>query len=148
MAAGSRAEAQRRADQIRAFEQELRRLEGDGVLALTAAQRTSVAEHHRALLAAYAGEFDIDRGLQAQQMSLGMRIASLLGALALAASVFFLFYQFWGLLSTAWQVGILVPAAVASFLGFCWVQARDASGYFAKLAAMVAFACFVINISM
>ncbi|HEY2336281.1 MAG TPA: DUF2157 domain-containing protein [Burkholderiales bacterium] len=148
MAARSRAEAQRRADQIRAFEQELQRLEGDGVLALTESQRGSVAGHHRALLAAYAGEFDIDRGLQAQQMSLGMRIASLLGALALAASVFFLFYQFWGLLQTGWQVGILVAAASGSFAGFCWVRARDGSGYFAKLAAMVAFACFVLNVSM
>lgn len=107
-----------------------------------------MAAHHRSLLAAYAGEFDIDRDLESKQMSLGMRIASLLGALALAASVFFLFYQFWGLLSTPWQVAILVFAATATFLGFCWVRARDSSGYFAKLAAMVAFACFVLNIGM
>jgi uncharacterized membrane protein len=133
---------------VRAFERELEALEQEGVVALTDAQRRAIAEHHRGLLAGYASEFDIDRDAEAKQMSLGMRIASLFGALALAASVFFLFYQFWGLLSTGWQIGILVAAAVGSFAGFCWIQMRDGTGYFAKLAAMVAFACFVLNIMM
>jgi len=144
----SRVEAQQRADRVRAFEQEVQALERDGVLNLTETQKRAVAEHHRALLASYAGEFDIDHDVRSKQMSLGMRIASLLGALALAASVFFLFYQFWGLLSTGWRVAILVLAAAGSFAGFCWVRARDGSGYFAKLAAMVAFACFVLDIQM
>ena len=108
--AQSRMEAQQRADRVRAFEQELQALERDGIVSLTEAQKQAVAEHHRKLLAAYAGEFDIDRDAGSKQMSLGMRIASLLGALALAASVFFLFYQFWGGLSTVWQVAILVGA--------------------------------------
>ncbi|MDO2092845.1 hypothetical protein Q2458_25330, partial [Escherichia coli] len=29
-----------------------------------------------------------------------------------------------------------------------WVQAKDTSGYFSKLAAMVAFACFVRDLTM
>jgi uncharacterized membrane protein len=146
--ARSRVDAQRHANEIRVFQRELERLEREGVARLGDAERRAIADHHRALLAAYAGEFDIDRGAEAQQMSLGMRIASLLGALALAASVFFLFYQFWGLVPTAWQVALLLLAAGGSFLGFCRVQARDSSGYFAKLAAMVAFACFVLNVAM
>jgi uncharacterized membrane protein len=81
-------------------------------------------------------------------MSLGMRVASLLGALALAASVFFLFYQFWGRFSTLMQVSILILSAAGSFVATWWIQERDPSGYFAKLAAMVAFACFVLNIMM
>ena len=36
------------------------------------------------------------------------------GALALAASVFFLFYQFWGFLATWLQVSILVAAPFAA----------------------------------
>jgi uncharacterized membrane protein len=145
---GSRADAQRRADGIRNFELELRALEREGVLALTDAQRAAVSVHHRNLLARFANEFDIDRDVEAKQMSLGMRVASLLGALALAASVFFLFYQFWGRFSTAMQVSILILSAAGSFVATWWIQARDASGYFAKLAAMVAFACFVLNIMM
>jgi uncharacterized membrane protein len=148
MSASSRTEAQRRADEIRVFQEELARLEREGVLALSAEQRRAVAEHHRGLLAGYAQAYDIDRDAQSKQLSLGMRIASFLGALALAASVFFLFYQFWGLLPTSAQVGILLVAAFGSFVGTYYLQGRDSSGYFTKLAAMVAFACFVLNIAM
>jgi uncharacterized membrane protein len=147
-AAASRSEAQQRADEIRTFQTELARLERDGVLALSAEQRRALAEHHGGLLGGYARAFDIDRDAQSKQLSLGMRVASFLGALALAASVFFLFYQFWGLLPTAAQVGILLAAAFGAFLATLFIQSRDATGYFTKLAAMVAFACFVLNIAM
>jgi uncharacterized membrane protein len=146
--AATRSEAQQRADDVRTFQAELDRLEREGVVVLSAEQRQAIAGHHRGLLAGYASAFDIDRDAAAKQLSLGMRIASFLGALALAASVFFLFYQFWGLLPTAAQVGVLLAAAFGTFLGTLYLQARDATGYFTKLAAMVAFACFVLNIAM
>jgi uncharacterized membrane protein len=143
-----RSEAQQRADQIAAFRAELARLDADGVLRLDAAQAGAVRQHHEALLAGFSGAFDIDRSAQARQLSLGMRVASFLGALALAASVFFLFYQFWGHFAETAQVAILIGAALASLGLTVAIQARDASGYFAKLAAMVAFACFVLNLVM
>jgi hypothetical protein len=62
--------------------------------------------------------------------------------------VFFFFYQFWGRFPTAAQVVILIVAALGAFGVTLWIQARDASAYFAKLAAMVAFACFVLNVAM
>lgn len=144
----SRSEAQQRADEIRVFDLELDRLQDEGVLTLTSVQREAVARHHAKLLAQYAQTFDIDRDAGARKLSLGMRIASFLGALALAASVFFLFYQFWGRFDTAAQVGILIAAAFGSFLATVWIQGKDATGYFTKLAALVAFACFVLNIAM
>jgi uncharacterized membrane protein len=143
-----RSEAQQRADEIAIFRAELARLEGEGVLQLDAAQREAVRSHHAALLAGFAGAFDIDRSLQAKQLSLGMRVASFLGALALAASVFFLFYQFWGHFAEAAQVAILVGAALGSLGLTIAIRSRDASGYFSKLAGMVAFACFVLNLVM
>lgn len=143
-----RGEAQQRADEIGIFRAELARLEGEGVLRLDAAQRQAVGEHHAALLAGFASRFDIDRDSQARQLSLGMRVASFLGALALAASVFFLFYQFWGRFDETAQVAILLGAALGSLALTVWIQTRDASGYFTKLAAMVAFACFVLNLVM
>ena len=130
------------------FQAELARLEAEGVLRLDPAQQRAVREHHAALLAGFAGRFDIDRNAQARQLSLGMRVASFLGALALAASVFFLFYQFWGRFDETAQVAILLGAALASTGLTRWIQTRDASGYFTKLAAMVAFACFVLNLTM
>ena len=144
----SRTEAQQRADQIRVFEAELDRLQRDGVLVLTQQQQGAIDEHHRTLLAQYGRAFGIDRDVKAKQLSIGMRIASFLGALALAASVFFLFYQFWGLFSTAAQVVVLLAASLGAFGATMWIQSRDESGYFTKLAAMVAFACFVLNIAM
>jgi uncharacterized membrane protein len=148
MTPSSKAEAQQRADEIRVFRSELDRLEREGVLSLTEDQRRAVAEHERGLLAALSQAFDIDRDAQSKQLSLGMRVASFLGALALAASAFFLFYQFWGWFSTPAQVGILLAASFGSLVATFAIQARDSTGYFAKLAAMVAFACFVLNIAM
>lgn len=144
----ARRQAQQRADEIRAFQAELARLEAEEVLALGATQRQALADYHQSLLATYANAYDIDRDTRASQISLGMRVASFLGALALAASAFFLFYQFWGRFSEAAQVAILIISALGSLGLTAWVQGRDASGYFTKLAALVAFACFVLNISM
>jgi uncharacterized membrane protein len=144
----SRTEAQRRTDDIRIFRQELERLQAEQVLALTEEQRQAVGRHHDTLLAAYTATFDIDRDRQAQRLSLGMRIASFLGAVALAASVFFLVSQYWGLFPTPVQVALLVGASLGTLMATFWIGRRDTTGYFAKVAAMVSFACFVLNISM
>ena len=144
----NRPEAQQRADDMRVFNTELQRLETDGVLTLDDAQRLAVRTHQQAQLALLSQNFDIDRDLAAKQLSLGMRVASFVGALALAASVFFLFYQFWGWFSPTAQVLILIATSVATFLGTVWIEKRDRGGYFGKLAALVAFACFVLNIVM
>jgi uncharacterized membrane protein len=148
MAVSSRTEAQQRADEIQVFRSELARLEDEGVLRLDAAQQEAVATHHEAVLALLSRSFDIDSDSKAKQLSLGMRIASFVGAIALAASVFFLFYQFWGYFSTSAQVSILIVAAVGMLMATAWIDRRDASGYFTKLVALVAFACFVLNIVM
>ena len=144
----NRTEAQQRADDIRVFNVELTRLETDGVLQLDDAQRRAVEAHQETQLAQLARTFDIDRDAAAKQLSLGMRVASFVGALALAASVFFLFYQFWGWFSPTAQVSILIATSIATFLATVWIDRRDRGGYFGKLAALVAFACFVLNIVM
>lgn len=148
MTAPSRSEAQQRADEIRVFRAELARLEQEDVLRLPPEQRAAVERHHEAMLGRLADQYDIDRDAHAKQLSLGMRIASFLGAVALAASVFFLFRQFWGYFPTSLQVAILVAAALGSFALACFVHVREGGGYFTKLAAMVAFACFVLDIAM
>lgn len=148
MTAPTKTAAQQRADRIKAFNAELAELVQDNVLALTADQRRAVDDYHAALLAQYRAAYDIDATQHEKQLSLGMRIVSFLGALALAASVFFLFYQFWGRFSTAAQVAILIAAALLVFAATVFIAAKDRSGYFAKLAALVCFACFVLDISM
>jgi hypothetical protein len=144
----TRLEAQQRVEQIRAFTNELARLEDERALLLSVAQRRSLQDHHRSLMAELAKQFDVDRDSRSQQLSLGMRIASFLGALALAASVFFLFYRFWGVLGTATQVTALLAASALTYGATLWIRNKDENGYFSKLAAMVAFACFVLNVTM
>lgn len=144
----TKSEAQQRVDQIGSFRQELARLEVEGVLVLDEPTLSTVTSHHDGLLTSLARDYDIDRSHQARQLSLGMRIASFLGAIALAASAFFVFYQFWGLFGTVAQVGVLVVAPLVLFAATMLVEHRDPSGYFVKLVAMVAFACFVLNITM
>ncbi|MDD2721592.1 MAG: DUF2157 domain-containing protein [Gallionella sp.] len=141
-------QAQQRAEQIQAFRNELVSLEQEGVLTLDAAERQRVFGHQRRLLDDYTHLYDIDRSEQASQLSLGMRIASLFGALALSASVFFLFHQFWGNFSTTVQVAVLAAAPLLMLAATVLVQRYDASGYFAKLVALVAFACFVLDVTM
>lgn len=144
----NRDQAQQRADDIQAFRRELARLRQEQALPFEPAQLERLAAHHRRLLDDYRHSFDIDQDSQAKHLSLSMRIASLLGALALAASVLFLFYQFWGLFGATAQVAILIGASLGSLLLTLWVRSRDGSGYFSKLAAMVAFACLVLNTVM
>ena len=144
----SKTSAQQRADQIHAFRHELEQLDQEQVLTLSDEQRRSVDGHHKGLLEQYRSIFDIDKNCREKQLSLGMRVASFLGALALGVSVFFLFYQFWGRLPTSGQVVILIAASVLTFVATVFVATRDASGYFTKLIGLVSFTCFVLNISM
>jgi uncharacterized membrane protein len=140
--------AQQRADQIRAFRDELELLASGRVLRLADEQREAVARYHDSLLKSLAEKFDIDTSVRQKQLSAGMKIASFIGALALAASVFFLFYQFWGYFTTPVQVAVLVAAPLATLLLTWWVSRRESTGYFAKLLGMVSFACFVLNLVM
>ena len=144
----TRIEAQARVEQIRAFALELARLETAQVISLTDEQHRSLEQHHQTVIAALSHQFDIDGDTRSKQLSLGMRIASLLGAMALAASVFFLFYQFWGHLGTGIQVTTLMGASGLTYWATHWVRKKDDNGYFTKLAALVAFTCFVLNIQM
>lgn len=144
----TREQAQQRADRIHAFEQELMQLQVDQVVDLSADQQVAIRRYHQQLLEHYTTHLDIDADPRSRQLSLGMRIASLFGALALATGVFFLFYRFWGLFSETGQVAILLASALGSVLLTFWVQARDASGYYVKLAALLCFVCFVLNLTL
>lgn len=148
MAILSKSEAQQRADAIAVFREELQRLRQEGVAAFTDEQAARIDSHHALLLDRLAERYDVDLNRRAQQLSIGMRIASFLGALALAASAYFLFYRFWGLLSTGIQVFTLIAATLASLAVTAWIDRRDPTGYYTKLSALVTFACFALNLIM
>ena len=144
----SKADAQRRADQIGSFQAELEIIEQENILSLSDSQRSSIADYHENLIKQLASSFDIDSNKREKQLSLGMKIASFLGALGLAASVFFLFYQFWGRFSTNVQVLILIASPLVCLAATMYASSKEKTGYFSKLLGLVSLACFVLNLSM
>lgn len=142
-------DAQLRADQIRAFQAELKLLQADEVLDLSEESQARIQAYHGNLLLRLSSQFDVDTSHAQKRLSWGMRIASFMGALAISAAVFFFFYRFWGLLSTTAQVALLIAAPLIMTGVVEWVARREKRGlYFTSLSAMVAFACFVLNLSV
>ena len=143
-----RLDAQARADRIRAFQEELAQLETELGRVLDGTQRATILAHHDALLADYAHQFDVSTTESDRQLALGLRLASFLGALALCTAVVLFVERFWGGLATGVQVGLL-GIATALALGLTEFAARrEKTLYFAGLAALVAFAAFVTDVSM
>lgn len=139
-------QAQQRVNDIQAFRRELERLKTSAGLTLTLDQDQRIDACHRRLLDRYSNEFDIDQDHRDSQLSWGMRLVSLLGALALAASVFFLFYRIWGHCNEIVQTTLLISGAVLTLLLTAGLSRRDRRGYFTRLAALLAYSCFVLNI--
>ncbi|MAD76333.1 MAG: hypothetical protein CML20_16360 [Rheinheimera sp.] len=144
----NKTQAQARADQVLAFRAEQQLLAEQGVLSLSDDQVAKVRDYHHGLLQQLQQELNIDLTDQARHLSLGMQIVSFLGATALAASLFFLFFQYWGYFSTPNQVVLLIAAPLLTLALAVWLRRFDASGYYAKLAALVSFTAWVLNIIM
>ena len=116
--------------------------------ALDSAQTTNIEHHHQQLLATYSATYDVDMNAQSKQLTLGMKIAALFGALAMAVGLFFLFYGFWGYFATQLQVGILVIAPISLLLLSLYLSQKETSTYFSKISALLCFSSFVLNLSM
>ncbi len=144
----TKTQAQLRADQIAAFRAEQRVLGEQGLLQLPEQAADAIRRYHDNLLRELQQAQDVDVNERARHLSLGMQIVSFLGASALAASLFFLFYQYWGYFGTATQVVILMAAPLLCLALACWLLRLDSSGYYAKLAGLVSFTAWVLNIVM
>jgi uncharacterized membrane protein len=144
----SKASAQSRADRIRAFREELAELERVGIVELPGEQRGRLRRYHDETLQALARDYDVDTTAGQKQLSWGMRIASLLGALALCAAVFLFFFRYWGLLSTATQLIVLVGAPILGVLGTEIAARRERTMYVAAIIGLVAFGAFVLDLTM
>jgi len=141
-----RQEAQQRADRVRAFKAELAELEQEGALALTSEQRQQLERHLETLLQGLRERFDVDTTTSLRQISWGMRVAVTLGGIALCIAVFLFFYRYWGALSTPAQILLLIAAPLAALVVTHLLARRERALYFAALAAMIAVACFVLNL--
>jgi len=142
----ARRDAQRRVDQINAFTRELAELDRGGILALGADQRGAVERHHADVLATLAQRFDVDRTEGQRQMALGMRIASLLGAVTLSAAVVLFFYRVWGVLTTPVQVAALVSMPLVMLVAVEIAARREPTRYIAAVLSLIAAASFALNL--
>ncbi|NQY64727.1 MAG: DUF2157 domain-containing protein [Alteromonadaceae bacterium] len=144
----SQSDAQSRVDQIQSFQREFVELTNNDIINVSQEQSESISSYHAQLLKKFSATYDIDINIQSKQLTIGMKIASLFGALAMATSIFFLFYQFWGFLGTTTQVSILIAAPILLFLLSLHLAKTEKNAYFSKIAALVSLSCFVLNISM
>lgn len=148
MSTTSTLRAQQRADQIRSFQAELEILKDTDVILLTAEQNEKIAKYHQNLLSNYSLEFDIDTTKNEKQLSLGMKIVSFLAALGLAFSILFLFLQFWGDFKETTQVFILISTPTILLFFTYYLSNKQNKDYYTKIAALLTFTAFVLNISM
>lgn len=139
--------AQRRADRIRAFREELRQLRGEGALELTAEQEERLEAHLRRTLEELAARYDIDVTESEKRIAWGMRIASTVSGAAFCAAVVLFFYRIWGTLSMPAQAAVLMAAPLACVAGMEWTSRRERTLYYTSLLGMVAFASAVLNLT-
>ncbi|HEY2842308.1 MAG TPA: DUF2157 domain-containing protein [Bryobacteraceae bacterium] len=139
---------QERADRLRIFQRELAELEREGAIELTSAQRARVDAHIEKTLAALSSEFDVDATESQRQISLGMKIASALGGIALCAAVVLFLARYMGYWSTPLQVSVLAAIPILLTVSAELAARREKTLYYAALISIVAFAAFVANLSM
>jgi len=142
------ADAQQRADRIAAFRAELAELREAGVLTIDPAQRKAVEAFQEGVLDDLVRRFDIDVSRRGKQLSLGMRIASLIGAVAFSFATWFFFRRFWGYLALPAQVALLVLAPIAAVLGTVAVARRERTPYVTGIVASLAFALFATDLAV
>jgi uncharacterized membrane protein len=142
-----RAAAQRRADQVRAFQAELAALRDEGVFTPDPAVRERLAVHHATLLAGLAEQYDADTTPATARLSLGMRVAALLGAVALIAAVVLFFLRYWGSIPVPGQVALLTAAPLLMLWATEFAMRQPGARPLAELFALVALGAFVLQLS-
>lgn len=140
--------AQVRIDRIRAFREELAELAREGALTLTPDQQSNLDAHIARTVEELSRRFDLDITNSQRQLSWGMRIVSALGGLAFCAALFFFVYRYWGLLSPWLQVVLLTAVPLVALGATEFATRRERTLYFASLLSLVAFAAFVIDLSV
>jgi uncharacterized membrane protein len=135
--------AQRRTHRILAFREELAELEAASVIQLAPAEQASLAAYHESLLAQFAQQFDIDTTTAQGKLSLGMKVVSAAGAMALCLAVFLFVQFYWGPLPVAWKVSLLVLAPLLPLALAEWAASRERTLYATALLVLVSIAAFI-----
>ncbi len=141
-------QAQQAADRIRLLRQELSTPELQQLLALTPEQQSRFDDWSRVQLTELAQQFDVDTSASQKRVSWGMRIASTLGGIAICAAVVLFFVRYWGYLDTSVQVAIVSVVPLLALGAAEFAAMRERTLYFTGLLALVAFASFVMDLTV
>jgi hypothetical protein len=139
---GDRPAAQRRVEQIRAFQAEVEELRAAGLNPLTAEQAASIGSYHDQVLTRLAADYDVDSSAAAGQLSRGMQLASFFAAVALTAAVYSLVSRFWGRLDLPLQAALLCAFPLMALAGVELAAQRERTLYVSALFALVAYGTF------
>ena len=142
----TREQAQERVNRITAFQAELEELERSSAIRLTDEQRAQLRDYHQGLLHALAERFEVDRSRAESQLSLGLRIVSVLGAAACTTAVILFFQRIWGSISSPLQIGLVWAAPLAALAGAAFTARIERTLYFTALLSVLAFGCFVLDV--
>lgn len=144
----TRHEAQKRADRIRAFREELTTLADEGANPLTPEQQARLSAHHDALMARLAATFDVDRSEQSGRFSKGMVLASLFGAATLILSIYSFVERAWWGMDLPAQTTLLTMFPLIALVGVEVAARRDRTRYVAAGFALVACATAWLAVAM
>ncbi|HWA57705.1 MAG TPA: hypothetical protein VG692_10645, partial [Gemmatimonadales bacterium] len=133
---------QSRVNEIHAFQAELERLTAEGLVALDAGTLARIQARHDAELGRLARISNVDLTPAAARLSLGMKIATLLGTIALSTAYALFVGDHWGRLGVALQILLVIVPTLLLVIATHVAAHRDPSGYVAALLATVAVIAF------
>ena len=139
--------AQQRADRVAAFRAELTELRRENVIELGPALLAAIETYHRKLIRDLAETFDVDIDDRTKRLSLGMRLVSLSGAIALGASAFFFFHRIWGLIGLTAQIALLAGAPAIALLLTSAIAAREKARDLTSMAGLFALSWLAVDVS-
>jgi len=147
MDADLRRKAQQRADRIALFRDELAELEREQALVLTPEQRSRLDAHLERVLSNLSRQFGIDATESAKRISWGMRVASLLGAVAFGSAVVLFLHRIWGRVPTGAQVAVLVAAPLSLLAAAELMLSRRVDRYYVGLFGLAAFVASILELN-
>ncbi len=138
---------QARADRIAAFRDELRQLEQERMLLLTAEQRSTLEAHLDRVLADLTRQFAVDVSESAKRISWGMRLATLLGGTAFGAAVVLFLHRIWGVLPAVAYPLILTTGTLVLLAATGFAAHRGVARYYVSLLALAAGVGFALDLN-
>ena len=138
MEPSSRREARERLRCLSAFRSELQELEREKVLLLSPEQRAAVAAHHESLRSRLGTRFGADLLQDETRLSLGMRLAALLGGAAFFAALALFFHRIWGFLPSFAHGALLFAFPLVLLVAAEGAHCRRVHRYYTSLCAAAA----------